>query len=712
MKQQFKIIGMHCASCSATVEKRLKKTKGVEKVNVNLATEKALVIFDEKQLSEDGIIKVIVGAGYKAEIFTNKITKESQKDKYYFLLSLLFSIPVFILAMFFMSNGFYNRLAQVILAGVVQFVFGARFYKGAWSALKNKSANMDTLVALGTSAAYFYSLTTTFLIKGEVFFETSALLITFILLGKWLESRAKGKTNDAIKKLMGLQAKKARVIRDGQELDVPIEQVVVGDEIIVRPGEKIPVDGEVVSGYTSIDESMISGESIPVEKAVGDSVIGSTINQTGSISFRATKIGKDTVLAQIIKVVEEAQGSKAPIQKFADLVSSYFVPAVLLIAILTFGIWYFWIGVSFVKALMTFTAVLVIACPCSLGLATPTAIMVGTGKGAENGILIKGGESLEIANKIKTVIFDKTGTITKGVPVVTNVVRLKDISEDSIRVYAASLEKMSEHPLAEAIVRDAKEKKITLEKVSGFKASVGLGISGQVNDKKILIGTEKFLVQNGVMFDQSLRRKKDGLEDQGKTVMIVVFDSRAVGLIAVADQVKDTSKEAIKKLKHLGIHTVMLTGDNKKTAHAIATKVGIDEVVAEVLPQEKAEVIKKYQSKGQKVAMIGDGINDAPALVQADLGIAMGAGTDIAIESGGIVLVKNDLLDAVRAIKLSKLTLSKIKQNLFWALFYNSIGIPIAAMGLLRAELAGLAMALSSVSVVVNSLLLKRKKIK
>jgi len=723
-KKELRISGMHCSSCALIIEKKLKKIPGVKSAVVNYANEKAVVEYSE-EVKKGELEDSIKQAGYGVDEYNNIKNnagpqyskapgiREANRDRNYFLVSLVVAMPVFVLSMVMMSKGIENKIAQLVLAGIVQFVLGARFYRGAFFALKNKTANMDTLVALGTSAAYFYSIATTFFIAGDVFFETSVLLITFILLGKWLESRAKGKTGEAIKKLMELGAKTARIIVDGQEKDVPIEQVKVGDIILVRPGEKIPVDGEIIDGHSSIDEAMVTGESIPVEKKAGDLVIGATINKTGSFKFKATKVGADTMLSQIIQFVQNAQGSKAPIQKFADMVSSYFVPTVVVIAIITFLIWYFLIGVVFVKALMIFTAVLVIACPCALGLATPTAIMVGTGKGAESGILIKGGEYLEIANKVQVVVFDKTGTLTKGEPEVTEIKMTNDkYKRTDILGIAASLEKNSEHPLAESIVNKAKEEKISLTEPGEFDAIVGMGVKGRINGQEVLIGTEKLMLQNNILFDEKVRKQKLELEDQGKTVMIIAIAKEVAGLIAVADVVKETSRQSIEKLREMGIETVMLTGDNQRTAEAIGNQVGIDKVLAQVMPEEKAQQIKKLQAEGKMVAMVGDGINDAPALAQADLGIAMGAGTDIAIETGGIVLVKNDLNDAVRSIKLSKMTLSKIKQNMFWALFYNSIGIPIAALGLLRAEFAGLAMALSSVSVVMNSLLLKRKKLK
>jgi len=715
-KKEYNISGMSCASCALTVEKNLQQLPEVKNANVNFATKKATVEHD-KSLDDQKIMASVKNSGYEATpVVTAKNdevshdqaarTKEIKKERNSFILSLVLSIPILVLSMFLMDKSFLSKVVQSLLAGIVQFYIGFRFYRGAYYALKNKTANMDTLVALGTSAAYLYSLATTYLIGGEVFYETSALLITFILLGKWLEARAKGKTGEAIKKLLGLQAKTARVERDGQEREIPLEEVQVTDIVIVRPGEKIPVDGQVIEGHSSIDESMVSGESIPVEKNTGDQVIGSTINKTGSFKFKAEKIGKDTVLAHIIKIVNEAQSTKAPIQKFADMISSYFVPTVVALACITFISWYFLALSPFVTALLAFTAVLVIACPCALGLATPTAIMVGTGKGAANGILIKSGEALEIANKIQTVILDKTGTLTKGKPEVTDVVG----SEEVLRLSAA-IEVKSEHPLAEAIVQKALAEKLEMAQVQDFEAIAGHGVKGTIDDKLVLVGTEKLMSKFDINVAKDLVAQKNRLESEGKTVMIVAIDNNVSGLIAVADTVKETSREAIAQLRKMDIKTIMITGDNKRTAEAIAKEVGINEVLAEVLPEDKASNVKKLQQQGEKVAMVGDGINDAPALAQSDLGIAMGAGTDVAIETGEVVLIKDDLRDVARAIKLSQQTMNKIKQNMFWALFYNSVGIPIAALGLLRAEFAGLAMAMSSVSVVLNSLLLKRKKL-
>jgi len=593
-----------------------------------------------------------------------------------------------------------------------------------------KTFNMDSLIAIGTSVAYFYSvinylfyyLNTKSLIgiEGnkipELYFETAAFLITFVILGKWLEVQAKGRTSDAIKKLMGLQAKTARVIRNNQTLDIPIDQVVHDDVILVRPGEKVPVDGMIVKGSSAVDESMITGESLPVEKQVNDTVVGGTMNKTGSFEFKAIRVGSETTLSQIIRLVEEAQGSKAPIQDFADKISAYFVPTVIGIAILTFIIWFFALGATLSFSLMAFTAVIVIACPCALGLATPTAIMVGTGKGAEHGLLIKGGEPLEAACHINTIVFDKTGTLTNGKPVVTDTISLKELDEDEVLIIAASLEKQSEHPLAEAIYQYTNEKGLVLSVVEAFSAVPGHGVQGNLDSKTYYFGNRKLIKDVVGLPIERIDRKMGRLEEQGKTVMILANKTDILGFIGVADTVKETSKEAVEKLKKLGIEVYMITGDNERTTKAIAQQVGIINVLAEVLPEDKAKNVKKLQDEGRKVAMVGDGINDAPALAQADLGIAMGSGTDVTMEAGGIVIIKNDLRDVANAIDLSKTTVNKIKQNMFFALFYNVMGIPVAArlfagLGIiLKPELAGLAMALSSISVVSNSLLLRGYK--
>lgn len=715
-KQIYDIHGMHCATCALTIENNLKKLPQIKNASVNLASNQAVVEYEGANIDE-AVAAIVKKSGYHAmpadvgghEHEHGQVKEgEAQKERNLFILSLVLTLPIAVLGMILRDMSFISLVVQSLLAGVIQFYIGFRFYRGTYYGLKNKMANMDTLVALGTSAAYFYSLATTYLVPGEVFYETSALLITFVILGKWLEAKAKGKAGDAIKKLLNLQAKTARVVRDNKEIDLPVAEVKVGDIIIVRPGEKIPVDGQIIDGYSSVNESMISGESLPVEKQAGDFVVGASLNITGSFRFRATKVGQDTVLAQIIAFVQIAQNAKAPIQKFADTVSAYFVPAVLIIALIAFLIWYLILQSSFVVALMIFTAVLVIACPCALGLATPTAIIVGLGRGAKRGILIRGGEALEEAEKIRAVVFDKTGTLTKGQPAVTDIL---EIEKANILQLAASLEKRSEHPLAEAIIQKAEAEKLTFLPVVDFSAQPGLGISGKINGQMVLAGTEKLMAKNNIILTPDWQAKKNKLEEEGKTVVVAAIENKAAGLIAVADTVKAEAREVIKELKAAKIKTIMISGDNKKTAGAIARQLGLDAFLAEIMPEEKAEEIKKMQQPGLKVAMVGDGINDAPALAQADLGIAMGSGTDIAIETGGIILVKNDLRDAVLAIKLSRATMNKIKQNLFWALFYNSVGIPIAAFGLLKAEYAGLAMALSSVSVVLNSLLLKRKKL-
>lgn len=722
-KTILKISGMHCASCATILTKALSKVEGVKYVNVNFSTEKAAVEFDPKITNENALISAVKDKGYSGYV-TKGIDpaleeKRRKKDlrqlKSKVILSFIFSVPALIISMFLMELPFREYIVW-ILASPVQFYIGLTFYKGAWAALKNKTSNMDTLIALGTSAAYFYSVySVLFLPEGEQYFEAAAVLIALVVLGKYLEAVAKGKTSEAIGKLMKMGAKTATVIRNKKEVQISIDEVKVGDHVIVKPGEKIPVDGIIIEGYSAIDESMITGESLPVEKKKGDNVIGSTINKHGTFTFKATKIGADTTLARIVKLIEEAQTKKAPIQRFADNISAYFVPIVIVIAIMTFLSWYFLAGSALSFALITAVSVLVIACPCALGLATPTAIMVGTGKGAKEGILIKGGDALETAHKLRSVVFDKTGTITKGQPEVTDIIAEK-ISEIKFLEIAGSIEKNSEHPLAEAIVNKAKTKNISWKKVSHFKAIPGKGVKAKIGNKEYYLGNPKLMNE----LKANLSPFKDqisSLEEQGKTVMILSEGKKILGAVAVADEIKEDSPEAIRRLKKLGLRVYMITGDNQRTAKAIAKKVGIDHFFAEVLPEDKASHVKELQRKG-KVAMVGDGINDAPALAQADIGIAMGSGTDVAMESGSIVLMKNSLLDIPKAIKLSKITMSKIRQNMFWALFYNVLGIPIAAGvmypftgWLLSPIIAGGAMALSSVSVVGNTLLMRRKKI-
>jgi Cu+-exporting ATPase len=738
--------GMHCSSCAVIIERSLKSLPGVVKARVNFASEKALVEFDTDKASEKDLINTVVKAGYGADVIDakdgeaenrrqeNEIRRQSGR----FTISLILCLPMlyFMLLDFFSSLPGASIIAPYIgivsfaLSTPVQFIIGSGFYKGALSSIRMKTFNMDSLIAVGTSVAYFYSIlnyglyvnknASLFGINGnkipELYFETAAFLITFVVLGKLLETRAKGRTSQAIKKLMGLQVKTARVVRGGKTLDISIDGVVKGDIIIVRPGEKVPVDGVILSGVSSLDESMVTGESLPKEKSIGDLVIGGTINKMGSFEFRATRVGTQTLLSQIIKLVERAQESKAPIQDFADRISSFFVPAVIATAVVTFVIWFFVLHATLAFSLMSFTAVVVIACPCALGLATPTAIMVGTGKGAENGILIKGGEFLEQACKIDTIVFDKTGTLTHGKPELTDVVATSYILEGNILQIAASLEKLSEHPLAESIYRHAENSKVITSKVGQFEAIPGQGVKGIVDGQLYYFGNRKLIASLLGTFKEKLENNVSKLEDQGKTVMILATSKEILGLVAVADTVKGTSKEAVQKLQKQKIEVYMITGDNEKTAKAIASQVGIYQVLAEVLPAEKASEVKKLQDSGKIVAMVGDGINDAPALAQANLGIAMGSGTDIAMEAGGIVVISNDLRDVSNAIDLSKTTVSKIKQNMFFALFYNVLGIPIAArffsgFGLiLRPELAGVAMALSSISVVSNSLLLRGYK--
>jgi Cu+-exporting ATPase len=718
------IVGMHCASCAQNIEKTLKKLKGVVTANVNFATERATVEFNDSAINEDKIINAIESLGYSVikeseeAVDKEKIARESEirRLKILFLFSLALSVPIFIISMVLewlniMIPG--KNIILFLLATPVQFIVGYGFYKGAFSAIRSKTANMDSLIAIGTSAAYFYSLFVVLFpnaLGEHVYFETSAVLMTFIIFGKWLEAVTKGKTSEAIKKLIGLQPKTATIIRNGKEIQVQIKDVIIGDIVVVKPGQRIPVDGVVVDGLSSVDESMITGESIPIEKKKDDNVIGGTINKHGSFKFKATKIGKDMVLSQIIKLVEDAQGSKAPIQRLADKVSSYFVPAVLVIAIISFSLWYFIFGQAFAFSLSIFIAVLIIACPCALGLATPTAIIVGTGKGAENGILIKGAEALENIHKINTVVFDKTGTLTKGKPELTDIIELNKMKKKEILKYAAIAEKGSEHPLAEAILNKAKGLKIPDS--TSFQAVPGYGILAKYNRKTIIFGNRSLMKKYKIKIDGI--DKISDLENEGKTVMILALNKKIVGLVAVADTLKEFSKESVNKLHKMNKEVIMITGDNQRTAEAIAKQLGIDSVLAEVLPKEKAKEIEKLQKKGKIVAMVGDGINDAPALAKADVGIAIGAGTDIALETGQIVLIKNDLRDVITAIDLSNYTIKKIKQNLFWAFFYNSILIPIAA-GLfypltINPMIAGAAMAFSSVSVVSNSLLMKRYK--
>lgn len=738
------ITGMHCASCAMIIEKGLKKTDGVKSAAVNFATSRATIEYDAAKTNTIKLIEAVKKGGYggfeigedksgnheKSEMSGADREKEAREKeirtlKQKVVASAILAVPIFLLSFPEMIGlklpaGVPVGIILFLLATPVQFIIGKQFYVGAYMALRNKTSNMDTLIAVGTSAAYFYSVAAA--IRPEVFgeamyFDTGAVIITLILLGKYLEAIAKGRTSEAIKKLMGLRPKTARIIRGGVEVEIPIDDVAVGDILVIRPGEKIPVDGKVIDGHSYVDESMITGEPIPVSKKKGDSVIGATINKNGALKFMAEKVGKDTMLSQIIKLVEDAQGSKAPIQKLADVVSSYFVPTVISLAVLSFGYWYLVAGQAFVFALSIFIAVLIIACPCALGLATPTAIMVGTGKGAENGILIKSGEALETAHKLNTIVFDKTGTLTRGKPEVTNIVAAGKYSYDDVIRIAAAAEAGSEHPLAEAVMREAGRRKLIAEKVTGFEAVSGKGIRAKLGKNKIAIGNRKMMADHLVKITSEIENKIASLEHEGKTTIIISQDSLLVGLIAIADTLKENSIGAVQRLQKMGLEVVMLTGDNERTAKAIASQLGISRVIAEVLPGEKADKIKSLQAEGKSVAMVGDGINDAPALAQANVGIALGSGTDVAMETGDIVLIKDNLQDVVTAIDLSKYTMKKIKQNLFWAFFYNVIGIPVAAgilyttYGfLLNPMIAAGAMGFSSISVVSNSAMMKRYK--
>jgi Cu+-exporting ATPase len=721
----FDIVGMTCATCARTIEKALKGIDGVASASVNLATERATVRYNPETVTVASLKKAITGAGYRA-VTADDSSKDNENEsrerqnlqlRFLLVFSFLLAIPVFILSFAVPFDMTTNNWILLALATPVQTVAGWQFYLGAYRAIRNRRANMDVLIVVGTSAAYIYSLLVTAMpgvFDGEVYFDTAALIISIVLLGRYLEARAKGRTSEAIRKLMGLRPKTATVIVDDREAEVPIEDVEVGQVVVVRPGEKIPVDGLVTDGASAVDESMLTGESMPVDKKAGDQVSGATINKDGYLKFRATKVGKDTVLSQIIRLVEQAQGSKAPIQRLADSVAAVFVPTVMGIAILAFLGWYLIGAETFVFALTAFISVLVIACPCAVGLATPTAIMVGTGKGAQNGILIKSAEALEKACRIRTIVFDKTGTVTKGKPGVTDIVTTDGFGHDEILRLAAVAEKGSEHPVGLAIVDAALSLRLERADPESFQALGGRGIVARVNGKEVLLGNRALMNENGVD-NSSYEGQIQELEGNGKTVMIMSVDREMAGLVAVSDTPRENASEAIDQLHRIGIQTVMLTGDNRRTAEAIARQVGIDKVIAEVLPEDKVKAVLQLQRDGNLVAMVGDGINDAPALAQSDVGIALGSGTDIAMESGDIVLVKDDLRDVVAAIKLSRYTIRKVKQNLFWAFFYNSIGIPIAAgilypfLGfLLNPIIAAAAMGFSSVSVVTNSLLMNR----
>ena len=723
-KVELRLKGMTCAACAARLEKALNRLDGVVKASVNFAMGNATVEYNASQVTVGDMIKAVQRAGYDAEEKTREDEDIEKKEREreirhlrgLFVISAVLSFPLLAAMVFHLIGSpieiLHNPWVQMSLATPVQFVVGYRFYKGAYHALKGGGANMDVLVSIGTTAAYLYSVYNGFFAGDamNLYFEASAVVITLIMLGKYLEAVAKGKTSEAIKKLMGLRAKTARVVRDGREEDIPVEDVVIGDIVVVRPGEKVPVDGEIIEGRSAVDESMLTGESIPVEKNPGDTVIGATINKTGSFKFRATKVGRDTVLSQIVRMVEEAQGSKAPVQKLADKISGVFVPVVMVIALISLLLW--WLVAKDLNAgIINAVAVLVIACPCALGLATPTSVMVGTGKGAENGILIKGGEYLQRAHEIDALILDKTGTITKGKPELTDVISAGSLSEEEVLRFAAITERGSEHPLGEAIVKGARERGIVLTDSSEFEAVPGHGVVALIDGKRVLLGNRRLMQKEGVSLgdaEQVLSR----LETEGKTAMLMAVEGSLAGVLAVADTVKENSKKAVEELKGMGIDIYMITGDNKTTAEAIARQVGIENVLAEVLPEHKAEEVMKLRKAGRVTGMVGDGINDAPALAAADVGFAIGTGTDVAMEAADITLMGGDLMGIVLAIRLSRATMRNIKQNLFWAFAYNSVGIPFAALGFLSPVIAGAAMAFSSVSVVSNALRLKRVKLR
>ena len=735
----FKVYGMTCSACASRVERVTRKLEGVKDASVNFATEKLTVTVEKNKISYEKLKTTIDKAGYRLVDETNlktetKEVSESRRLFNRFIISLVFTVPLLIISMGHMIGmpllSIINPKINPLNFALVQFVLtlivmitGYKFYKIGIKNLFKLAPNMDSLISVSTLAAFIYGIFAIYkIIIGDnphdyamhLYFESIATILTLITLGKYLEAVSKGKTSEVIKKLMGLAPKVATVIRDNKEMQVSIEDVEISDIVIVKPGEKIPVDGEVIEGITSVDESMLTGESIPVEKVTGSTVIGASINKNGFIKYKATKVGQDTALAQIIKLVEDAQGSKAPIAKIADVISAYFVPVVISLAIISSVSWLI-AGESFIFSLTIFISVLVIACPCALGLATPTAIMVGTGKGAENGILIKGGEALETTHKIDTIVFDKTGTITEGKPKVTDIIT-NSISEEELLILAASSEKGSEHPLGEAILNEGRNRNLKLKKIDKFNAIAGQGIDVVIENKNILLGNRKLMIDQNIDIT-IFNDKVEDLSNQGKTPMYIAINKEIKGIIAVADVVKVSSKKAIETLHKMGIKTVMITGDNENTAKAIAKEVGIDNVLAEVLPEDKAKSIKKLQDENKKVAMVGDGINDAPALAKADIGIAIGSGSDVAIESADIVLIRSDLMDVSKAIKLSKATIRNIKQNLFWAFAYNVLGIPVA-MGvlhifggpLLNPMIAAAAMSLSSISVLLNALRLKNFK--
>ncbi len=720
---QIQVEGMTCASCVAHVEKGIKGGSGIDMAAVNLATEKATVRFDPSVTDIEDIIGHIQGAGYGAHIAKDDEETEKKKAvtrrlKRETILSAILSLPL-VLAMVAGIAGIealmflHNPLLQFILATPVQFYIGRRFYRTAWKTLKARNPGMDVLVALGTSAAYLFSVFNAFLASSlqvessGLYFEASAVIITLVLFGRYLEDMAKGKTSEAIRRLMDLQPKSARVRRDGQELDLPLSDIVPGDIVLVRPGERVPVDGEVILGASAVDESMLTGESMPVEKSIGESVLSGSLNSYGALEVEAKHTGQDSVFSRIIQIVEEAQSTKSPIQELADKVAAVFVPAVLAIALVTFLIWSLFIG-DVTQGIISAVAVLVIACPCALGLATPTAIMVSTGVGAQRGILIRNGKVLQQMEKVKTIVFDKTGTITKGKPEVTGIHPVSVTGNiSSLAGIAAALENGSEHPLGKSIVQYARQQNLMIGTADNFSSVPGKGVVGTVDGTEYLIGTEKFMIEHGIP-TEFIALKKEALESEGNTVMILSDTQKPLALISVSDTIKESSVESIRHLKSLGVHLVMITGDNRRTADAIAKKAGIEHVLSEVLPEGKAQQVQALRSEGNVVAMVGDGVNDAPALASADIGIAMAEGSDIAMESSDITLMRSDLREVPAALELSKKTMNKIRQNLFWAFFYNALGIPFAALGFLNPMIAGAAMAFSSVSVVTNSLTLKR----
>jgi Cu+-exporting ATPase len=724
-KTTLKIGGMTCATCVATIEKALKKLNGITDVNVNLGAEKAYVTYNPKITTISEMKRAIEDAGYqylgrdgekKEDVEKRAREKDLREKRNRFIVGFAIGIPLMILMYLPIHLPYFMPYVMLIVATPVFMYVSLPIFKAAYRALRNRNLNMDVMYSLGIGVAFLASVLGTFeiiLSREFLFYETSVMLASFLTFGRYLEARAKGKTSEAIKKLMGLQPKTASLYRDGKEIEVPIENVQINDVIIVKPGKKIPVDGIVIEGYSFVDESMITGEPIPTSKKKDDNVVGGTLNKNSVIKFKALKVGKDTVLSQIIKLVEEAQSSKPPVQRIADSVVRYFIPVVLVIAIVSFVVWYVFVGNTLLFALTRLISVLVIACPCALGLATPTAVTVGIGRGAELGVLIKNGEALEISEKLTTIVFDKTGTLTKGKPEVTDVFAT-GIEERELLKLVASVEKNSQHPLAEAIVKKAHDYNIELLKTEHFDTIEGKGVKARVGTKEVFVGNEIFLRENGISFIKEIEDKLAQFQNDGKSIVLIAFDKKIYGIVSIADTLKETTREAMRELKKLKVNVVMITGDNKRTANTIAKQIDIENVLAEVLPQDKAREVKKLQNKGEVVAFVGDGINDAPALAQADVGIAIGSGTDIAIESGEIVLMKNDIMDAVAAIQLARKLMQRIKQNLFWAFAYNTALIPVAA-GLLypflgitfRPELAGFAMAMSSVTVVTLSLMLR-----